>query len=211
MSVKEKKKKDAEEHGCLEGGSTCARSIVSGVYFDGLGGEGARLHRVSVGGAVQAAVTHSVQVAAICPKTRRRYRGQDASRAPVVSLRPRQRHTSPWSRSAAAGNNTEFHSTRLIQAVCVTVWAWLCGMEGSHSRCRLLKGLAGRGSALAFRVCRFTRMQEGVKSHTYLSSAVSVFNDGWMRRSSRASFICSSRDCVVHVLFTLTDAQTQKL
>lgn len=92
MSVKEEKKKDAEERGCLESGSTCARSIVSGVYFDRLGGEGARLHRVSVGGAVQAAVTHSVQVAAICPKTRRRYRGQDASRAPVVSLRPRQKH-----------------------------------------------------------------------------------------------------------------------
>lgn len=214
MSVKEKKKKDAEEHGCLEGGSTCARSIVSGVYFDGLGGEGARLHRVSVGGAVQAAVTHSVQVAAICPKTRRRYRGQDASRAPVVSLRPWQKQTSPRSSSAATGNNTEFHSTRLIQAiclpVCVIVWAWLCGMEGSHSRCRLLKGLAGRGSALAFRVCGFTRMQEGVKSHTYLSSAFSVFNEGWMRRSSRASFVCSSRDCD-HVLFTLTDAQTQKL
>lgn len=48
---------------------TCARSIVSGVYFDGVSGEGALLGQVSVGSAIQAAVTHSVQVAAICPKT----------------------------------------------------------------------------------------------------------------------------------------------
>lgn len=47
---------------------TCARSIVSVVYF----GVGARLGQVSVGRAIQAAVTHSVQVAAICPKTTRR-------------------------------------------------------------------------------------------------------------------------------------------
>lgn len=65
-------------------GCTCARSIISGVYFGGVGGEGALLdRRVSVGRAVQAAVTHSVQVAAICPKTRRRYRKRDASRADV--------------------------------------------------------------------------------------------------------------------------------
>lgn len=51
---------------------TCARSIISGVYFDGVSGEGALLGQVSVGRAIQAAVTHSVQVAAICPKTTRR-------------------------------------------------------------------------------------------------------------------------------------------
>lgn len=60
-------------------GCTCARPIISGVYFDGVGGEGALLDRVSVGRAVQAAVTHSVQVTAICPKIRRRYGKQDAS------------------------------------------------------------------------------------------------------------------------------------
>lgn len=49
---------------------TCARSIVSGVYFDG--GEGALFGHVSVRRAIQAAVTHSVQVAAICPETTRR-------------------------------------------------------------------------------------------------------------------------------------------
>lgn len=48
-------------------GSTCARPIVGGVDFE-------RLDRVSVGRAVQAAVAHGVQVAAICPKTSRRYR-----------------------------------------------------------------------------------------------------------------------------------------
>lgn len=51
-------------------GCTCARSIVSGVYFDG--GEGALFGHVSVHRAIQAAVTHSVQVAAICPETTRR-------------------------------------------------------------------------------------------------------------------------------------------
>lgn len=51
---------------------TCARSIISGVYFDGVGGVGALLDQVSVSRAIQAAVTHSVQVAAICPKTTKR-------------------------------------------------------------------------------------------------------------------------------------------
>lgn len=50
---------------------TCARSIISGVYFDGVSGVGALLGQVSVGRAIQAAVTHSVQVAAICPNTTR--------------------------------------------------------------------------------------------------------------------------------------------
>lgn len=88
MSVKEEK--DAELPVGLSSchvGCTCARSIISGVYFGGVGGEGALLdRRISVDRAVQAAVTHSVQVAAICPKTRRRYGKRDASRADV----PRQ-------------------------------------------------------------------------------------------------------------------------
>lgn len=88
-SVSERRKNDAELPVGSSGshvGSTCARSIISGVYFGGVGGEGALLdRRVSVGRAVQAAVTHSVQVAAICPKTRRRYRKRDAGRADVSS------------------------------------------------------------------------------------------------------------------------------
>lgn len=80
-------KKDAELPVGSSGshvGCTCARSIISGVYFGRVDGKGALLdRRVSVDRAVQAAVTHSVQVAAICPKTRRRYRKRDASCADV--------------------------------------------------------------------------------------------------------------------------------
>lgn len=53
---------------------TCARSIISGVYFEGVSVVGALLSRVSVSRAIHAAVTHSVQVAAICPKTTPRYK-----------------------------------------------------------------------------------------------------------------------------------------
>lgn len=68
-TVGQEGKEDAEGWSGGHVGSTCAGPVV-GVYFDG-----ALLDGVSVGGAVQAAVTHGVQVAAICPKTRRRYRG----------------------------------------------------------------------------------------------------------------------------------------
>lgn len=130
-SVKEKKK-DAEQNGCLESGaaamlvgSTCARSIVSGVYFDGLGGEGALLERVSVGRAVQAAVTHSVQVAAICPKTRRRYREQ--GRQPCACHVPPCAPLSMWQRQSpptVPGTKTEVHSIRLKQLI----WFPVCGI-----------------------------------------------------------------------------------
>lgn len=48
---------------------TCARSIISGVYFDGVGSVGPLLGQVSVGRTIQAAVTHSIHVAAICLNT----------------------------------------------------------------------------------------------------------------------------------------------
>lgn len=78
-NVIEREEIDVEQDGCLwkiESSSshvecTCARSIISGVYFDGVSGVGALLGHVSVSRAFQAAVTHSVQVAAICPKTTR--------------------------------------------------------------------------------------------------------------------------------------------
>lgn len=71
--VSERKRKKMENKMAARGYNhlkcTCARSIISGVYFDGVRGEGAPLRRVSVGRTIHAAVTHSVQVAAICPET----------------------------------------------------------------------------------------------------------------------------------------------
>lgn len=72
-SVEEKKKKTRRRQ-VAEGrrGGTCAGPVVGGLHPGGLGAEGALLQRR---GAVQAALAHSVQVAAICPNTRGRYGG----------------------------------------------------------------------------------------------------------------------------------------
>lgn len=101
MSVKEKKKRCRTKWLPVEWsgsrvGCTCARFIIGGVYFGGVGGEGALLHRhVGVGSAVQAAVTDGVQVAAICPKTRRRYRKRDPGRD-ASAPRRRERFITTW-------------------------------------------------------------------------------------------------------------------
>lgn len=128
------KKKDAELPVGSSGshvGCTCARSIVSGVYFGGVGGEGALLdRRVSVGRAVQAAVTHSVQVAAICPETRRRYRKRDASRADVPRFLTL---SSSRSNPTLTGNKTLIFRF-VFQVVCGILWASLAFHVGSHSR-----------------------------------------------------------------------------
>lgn len=70
-----RKKKETGGRGA-EGG-TCARPIVGGLHPGGLGAEGALLQRR---GAVQAALAHSIQVAAICPNTRGRYGGGGTGR-----------------------------------------------------------------------------------------------------------------------------------
>lgn len=67
---KRRRKKKEERGGRGAEGGTCARPIVGGLHPGGLGTEGALLQRR---GAVQAALAHSVQVAAICPNTRGRY------------------------------------------------------------------------------------------------------------------------------------------
>lgn len=44
---------------------TCARSIISGIYFDGVSGVRALLVQVCISSAIQAAMTNSIHVAAI--------------------------------------------------------------------------------------------------------------------------------------------------